>query len=90
MMRLMRTTLTLDDDLAMALRERARERGVPFKRVVNEAIREGLAQGPRRGRRYRVPKLVLRARPGVELEKALALADRFEDTEIARKLTLGR
>ena len=39
----MRTTLTLDDDLFMALSERARATGRTFKEVVNEAVRRGLA-----------------------------------------------
>ncbi|WP_419551220.1 antitoxin [Candidatus Poriferisodalis sp.] len=38
----MRTTLTLDDDVADAVRERARLLDQPFKRVVNEALRRGL------------------------------------------------
>ena len=37
----MRTTLTLDDDLFMALNERARATGRTFKEVVNEAVRRG-------------------------------------------------
>lgn len=37
----MRTTLTLDDDVAVKLRAAARNR--PFKVVVNEALRAGLA-----------------------------------------------
>lgn len=44
----MRTTLTLDDDLAMALHERVRLTGRSFKDVVNEVVRQGLAPvGPR-------------------------------------------
>ena len=39
----MRTTLTLDDDLAMALHEQARATGQPFRAVVTEALRRGLA-----------------------------------------------
>ena len=41
----MRTTLTLDDDLAEALHRTARHTGRSFKAVVNEAIRRGLAAG---------------------------------------------
>lgn len=41
----MRTTLTLDDDLAEALNRRARLSGRSFKAVVNEAIRRGLSRG---------------------------------------------
>jgi len=38
----MRTTLTLDDDVAAKLRAEARRSGRPFREVVNEAIRRGL------------------------------------------------
>lgn len=38
----MRTTLTLDDDLAEALNRTARHSGKSFKEVVNAAIRRGL------------------------------------------------
>jgi len=41
----MRTTLTLDDDLAASLKERARATGRSFKSVVNEVIRRGLSAG---------------------------------------------
>ena len=39
----MRTTLTLDDDIAAALRERARTLNRPFRQVVNEALRRGMS-----------------------------------------------
>ncbi len=41
----MRTTLTLEDDLAEQLKRRARTTGRSFKEVVNEAIRRGLSLG---------------------------------------------
>ena len=40
----MRTTLTLDDDLAQRLQDISRERDTAFKQVVNEAIRRGIDQ----------------------------------------------
>ena len=39
----MRTTLTLDDDVADALRERARLTDTPFKQVVNDTLRRGMS-----------------------------------------------
>lgn len=39
----MRTTLTLDDDVAAKLRAESRRAGRPFRDVVNEALRRGLA-----------------------------------------------
>jgi hypothetical protein len=55
----MRTTLTLDDDVAARLR-RLRTRGRTFKDVVNDALRAGLdaLEEPRprpRRRRYTTP-----------------------------------
>ena len=40
----MRTTLTLDPDVAVQLERIRRRRGVPLKRVVNDALREGLSR----------------------------------------------
>ena len=40
----MRTTLTLDDDLAEALNRAARLTGRSFKAVVNDTLRRGLAE----------------------------------------------
>lgn len=47
----MRTTLTLDDDVAARLKAATRSAHRPFRAVVNEALRAGLAaleKGPRR------------------------------------------
>ena len=41
----MRTTLTLDDDVAARLKAEARRTGRPFKTVLNERLRMALAQG---------------------------------------------
>jgi len=43
----MRTTLTLDEDVAAKLKAEARRAGRPFREVVNETLRRGLAS--RRG-----------------------------------------
>ncbi len=39
----MRTTVTLDDDLAVHLEQRRAERGMTFKEALNDAVRRGLA-----------------------------------------------
>ncbi len=44
----MRTTVTLDDDVAAALERRRATSGLTFRQVLNEAIREGLVQRPAR------------------------------------------
>ncbi len=69
----MMTTVALDDDVAAALQERARERGLSLKAVLTDAVRAGLA--PRRAKRYRVPSGPLGLRPGIDLDKALSFGD---------------
>jgi len=44
----MRTTLTLDPDVAAALRRRMEQTGAGMKQVVNELLRAALAAEPRR------------------------------------------
>jgi len=39
----MRTTLTLDNDVATKLKAEARRAGRPFREVVNDTLRRGLA-----------------------------------------------
>lgn len=86
----MRTTVTLDDDVAAKLKALARRKGIPFKKALNQAIREGL-----RGRRVPAPPpkaytQAMNLRPGINLDKALQLASAFEDEEILRKLELRK
>ena len=39
----MRTTLTLDKDVAVRLKQTVKKRRLPFKTVVNDALRAGLS-----------------------------------------------
>jgi len=51
----MRTTLTLDDDVAAALERLRKTRNASFRSLVNQALREGLKQmraAPRRTERF--------------------------------------
>lgn len=84
-----RTTVTLDPDVAARLRESARRRGVSFKEALNSAIRAGLAAG-RSEKPYRTPSRSLGLRAGVNLDKALQLASEIEDAELMRKLELRK
>ena len=88
----MRTTLTLDKDLALALREEARRSGRPLKGIVNETLRVGLAARKRPpARRYRLTPVSLGGVvPGVDLDKALRLAEAIEDEAISRKLEMRK
>ena len=87
----MRTTVTLEPDLAAKLRALARERGIPFKEALNGAIRRGLTSGESGSERpYRLKTRRLGLRPGLDLEHALRLADELEDEETIRKLELRK
>lgn len=77
----MRTTITLDDDVAATLERLRRSRDVGFKQIVNEALREGLKQltaRPRRRARYATRVVTLgRSRVGRldNVAEALAVAE---------------
>ncbi len=85
----MRTTVTLDPDVLVALQRAARERGTSFKAVLNDAVRRGLS-GERTGRAYRTPSRDMGLRADIDMDKALALAAADEDAEILRKLALRK
>jgi hypothetical protein len=80
MMPSMRTTLTIDDDLAGLLKRRARELGVPFKEAVNRTIRSGLGEAarPRRGAAPRTIPHSFGFRPGIDPDKLNQLVDELE------------
>ena len=62
MFRCMRTTLTLDTDVAALLRQARQVHGGSFKAVVNDALRQGLRQmvtPPDPPARYRTPAVDL-------------------------------
>ena len=85
----MRTTLTIEDRIARDLKEVAHRTGKPFKVVVNDALRAGLAVIPasRRPKRYRLRTVSLGSiQRGIDLDKSLALADSLEDEELLRKM----
>jgi hypothetical protein len=91
MMRAMRTTVTLDPDVAAKLKEEMRRKDISFKEALNSSIRRGLERGERaRAKPYKVRTAKMGARPGVNLDKALQLAGELEDEEIMRKMALRK
>jgi hypothetical protein len=77
----MRTTLTLDDDVAAKLKAEARKSGRPFRQVVNDSLRRGLlvkrdaqAAGP-----FKIePRDLGGLRPGISLDCIARLLDEVE------------
>ncbi len=84
----MRTTLTLERDVAERVRAEVRRTGKGMKSVVNEALRLGLGLigKPPRGPRFEVRPHSFGFRPGVDLDRLNQLADELEAEEAARKL----
>ena len=82
----MRTTLTLDDDVAAKLRELAHRQRVPFKEVVNSVLRRGLATQENRaarGRPFQVDVFRSRFRPGVDPLRLNQFSDELEARRFA-------
>jgi hypothetical protein len=87
----MRTTVTLDPDVAAKLKQAAREQGISFKEALNSSVRRGFERGEARPRPYRLPAPQrMEAREGIDLDKASRLAGELEDAEILRKLRLRK
>ena len=88
----MRTTLTLDPDVARLLAEEAHRQRKPFKHVVNEALRRGLAPAPhaRTPGRFRVRPHKTTLQPGIDAGSLNRLVDELEDEAIVGKLRAGR
>jgi hypothetical protein len=84
----MRTTLTIDDKTFSLLKEAANQSGKPFKQVINEVLLLGLDQLDKpKSQPYHLKAASLgKARHGIDLNKALYLADYLEDMGIAAKL----
>ena len=70
----MRTTLTIDEDVAVMLKRRTQESGQPFRTVVNEALRRGL-HAATSSATVHLPSPRPMGQPTVDLTQALSLAD---------------
>lgn len=76
----MRTTLTLDEDVARQARTLSHSLGRPFKQVVNEAMRAGLEfiSKPATGKRYRTRAKRMGMRPGINIDNIAELLDQLD------------
>ncbi len=88
----MRTTLTLDPDVARMIEEEAHRQRKTIKQVVNEALRRGLAPEVRvrAPGRYRVRRHESELQPGIDAGSLNALADELEDEAVVAKVRGGR
>jgi hypothetical protein len=76
----MRTTVTLDPDVAEKLRQLAHKRRTSFKVTLNDVLRDGLARqmGERRRRRFVVEPHAGGFRPGIDSGRLNQLLDQME------------
>jgi hypothetical protein len=77
----MRTTLTLDDDVAAKLKAEARRSGKPFKQTVNELLRVALNSPSRKTSRtaFKISARDLgRLKPGLSLDNVGELLEYAE------------
>lgn len=83
----MRTTLTLDPDVAERLERAVRGSGKGIKATVNEALRIGLGitGKPVMPPRFRIRAFVDGLQPGINPDKMTQVLDELEAEEFARK-----
>jgi hypothetical protein len=83
----MRTTLTLDPDVARLVDEAVRREHRPLKNVVNDALRRGLGPqaAPTASKTFRVKPHRARLRPGLDPLGFNRLADELEDGAVLAK-----
>ena len=75
----MRTTLTLDDDVAAKLKAEAHRRRRSFKETVNQVIRDGLnARKETRLKPYKVRASAMGVRPGLDYDNIHELLDQLD------------
>ena len=83
-----RTTLTLERDVAERLKKEMRRTGKGLKALVNDALRRGLSMAgrPVRPPPFEVQPQALGVRPGIDLDRMNQLVDELEAAEAGRKL----
>lgn len=88
----MRTTLTLEPDVARLLEEEVHRRRKTMKEVVNDAIRKGLAPASdaRSRKLFRVRPHKTTLLPGIDAGSLNRLADELEEEAVLAKLGGGR
>ncbi len=76
----MRTTLTLDDDVATQLKTQSRRTGRSFKQTVNEVLRSGLAQQVRvkKEKPFKIHTKAMGVHPGLDYDHISRLLDEIE------------
>lgn len=88
----MRTTIRIDDELLVRLKEQALRRRIPLTKLVNQILRREVQTDratTSRKHPYQEETYAL-GTPRLSLNKALALASQLEDEESLRKMALRK
>jgi len=89
----MRTTVTLEPDLAAKLKDYAHRKRTTFKEALNTLLRRGLASQsskPPAGRRFVLEPHSGRFQPGVDPGRLNQLVDQLETRDFGRSGRSGR
>jgi len=84
---IMRTTITLEPDVALRLKRQMAQKNISLKRAVNDALRVGLESGGR----ATVPKFRVKPHrsggflPGIDPDRLNQLADELQVDEFLKK-----
>jgi hypothetical protein len=82
----MRTTLTLDDDVAMLLKKMMDESGETFRDVVNRVLRVGLVGVAPSSETLQIPQPRSMGGARLDLDQALSLAEGLNDNILIEQL----
>jgi hypothetical protein len=83
-----RTTVTLDRDVAEGLEKEMRRSRRGLKATINDALRRGLQLGtqPPKPPRFKVRPQALGVKPGIDLDRMNQLVDELDAEERVQKL----
>ena len=85
---MMRTTLTLEPDVAQRVRRKMKQKGLSLKQVVNDALRAGLAEKDEApASKFRVQPYPCRFKAGIDLDKLNQLEDEMVAEESVKSLS---
>lgn len=80
----MRTTVTLDEDVAALLNDEMKRTDRSFKQTLNDALRRGLRTAAQNRKPFQVRPHSFGVKPGVDLDRLNQLADELETVALTQ------